>query len=807
MCNFVIATRPPLKRESKQKKKETKYAEITVPSSAKYPGLFGHRVHKLGVKVLYVERSINYLFFFFQKKKKKQECFFFNNIIIIIMKVTTLIRHYNNIPEIKHTIIKKRNNLVSFLTRSTDDYSWTHTKDLTILEIWCAIIQSGLLLDTSIASLPTMSRNNNDNNNNNSSFDSNSKDSSSFPSQLLTNIAQIILKWQLKKSGGEDVRLYLWKLQQLQIESLIALMEQYDPMRSRIHPSCAFQVLLWITDTIDVCGGDLLSRALYCATLVLPYVANGYEQSLELLTSAAWYEINKSSLGVSKYLDLLLLPSLFDKKEHHNERGGIIRQNFHKVLQCNNGRVLQLFITHICLLWHKYPDIALLYIDDIIKHLCHCDHHAKSLDTEDVVYRDEYLFGCVAMFLGAMCCHSGEKHHQFVVSFLTFCVSLLTYLKKVSRSAYLEPLHIRCWEFVWHVCGYVKTSYGWEQKEIQDLLCNLSEIIFSDSSISTDQRQWVTLILVKIIRNTRFIDSLFGDYKIFKRRTNAHVWLMYALGETMMQMTQQYSIDKDYIDKKELLDIHVRVLRILVIWTSHNFGQIRSGAQYYLLSGIQSALSLDDSAKALLGDVILSIHDALIQSKEAITLRDRMKVVLQWLRSGDMLTPVAEATRPENAIESIRNRKHYVTTTLVRHYQPVFDSQLLSDCFQHDIAQLEWLLYNRQCFIGGTRLLQAAVVPVFTALRYEYGMVGKETRNRELHTEREQQQQQQQHAVSLQKDTSKHTTTEEKQNDKEQSTSETNTGPGGYQRKIDPVMTLIEEYCHESSQQVKYAYQ
>ena len=80
---------------------------------------------------------------------------------------------------------------------------------------------------------------------------------------------------------------------------------------------------------------------------------------------------------------MLLFPALFNDEKLHCTPNGHIRKQIIKGLNSKKSFILQLIISNSFLLWYKHPNIACLYVDEIVS-MTHKIFSKHTLDPEDV---------------------------------------------------------------------------------------------------------------------------------------------------------------------------------------------------------------------------------------------------------------------------------------------------------------------------------------------------------------------------------------------------------------------------------------
>lgn len=248
-----------------------------------------------------------------------------------------------------------------------------------------------------------------------------------------------------------------------------------------------------------------------------------------------------------------------------------------------------------------------------------------------------------------------KSHKAFKSKFIQ---KLFAMIDKNCDETYLEQIHLRTWNIFWHISQFITLQNGFDEKEIEqivDFLCNLCYA--HDRSLSSTQRQWITLSIIRIIVQTpQCISILYKEHKIIHRKSNLHIWLMYALGDCASKLVQKYQSKANNISKKSICDTLESIISILMPYTTNNYGLIRTTSQYFYHQCVEHLLSIDSKFKTLpINAMTMKLYETMRDLPDSIKLRKRLKVCFKWLERGNCVTFNAEQNIQNEDVEIKEN--------------------------------------------------------------------------------------------------------------------------------------------------------
>ena len=379
-------------------------------------------------------------------------------------------------------------------------------------------------------------------------------------------------------------------------------------------------------------------------------------------------------------------------------------------------------MTHAFVLWYEHPRIAELYIDQIVT-MCHTIFHEKMFDPLDRIYRDEYLFGSLLLFLSTMFQQTSKFYQAFKWRFIQ---KLFAMIDANCDESYLDIIHQRTWNIFWHLSQFVTLQNGFDAAQIEHILNFLCNLCFNNKrSLSSTQRQWITLSIIRIIVQTpQCISILFKEHKIFHRKANSHIWLMYALGDSACKLVQKYGSQTGDISKEFICETLENIICILAPYATNNYGLIRTTSAYFFYECVRNLLAINPKSK--MDAIALKMYESMRDLPDCIKLRKRLKKCFEWLDRGacDAVNDEVKTKNEDEQIESkllrmSRNKSCRETECL----QEEIVEKLLSE---HPVLQLSmtkeimWLIKHRiGSNVGFSERLSSALSSVLLST-FEY---------------------------------------------------------------------------------------
>ena len=425
-----------------------------------------------------------------------------------------------------------------------------------------------------------------------------------------------------------------------------------------VRTETARKVIQFGVDCLDLVQYDNCADLLESLSLLLPFAKLSLS-NLQVLSDAAWHILASSSTTttrsvVPQCIDLLLFPMFFsDTQMHcHSESDrpmGHIRSQIVKALESKKSTVLEPVISHSFILWFESPEIATLYVDEVVA-MCHSVYHEKVFDPEDRVHRDEYLFASLLLFLSVMFQQREDRYQPFKS---TFIERLFVMIERECEVPHLDVVHQRTWNVFWHISQFITVERGFDDEEIGKMMRFLCDLCYSDGrSVSSNQRQWITLSIVRMVSaSPKYVDSLFTEYHAVGRRPNSLVWLMYAVGRSAIVIAENSSVEMEF-----KISTLRRIIHILAPCLCSNFGLVRTTAQYFLFETVRALKEIvGGDGECGLDEIVERMYCDLLEIPDAIKLRKRLKATFAWLERGELATTTT--TKKGREIEETEDGK------------------------------------------------------------------------------------------------------------------------------------------------------
>merc|ERR1712224_1124921 len=84
-----------------------------------------------------------------------------------------------------------------------------------------------------------------------------------------------------------------------------------------------------------------------------------------------------------------------------------------------------------------------------------------------------------------------------------FIERMLVMIDKECEVQHLDIVHQRTWNVFWHISQFISADRGFSDEDVDKIMHSLCTLCYlSDRAVSSNQRQWITLSIVRIINAT-----------------------------------------------------------------------------------------------------------------------------------------------------------------------------------------------------------------------------------------------------------------------------------------------------------------